>query len=142
MCLVELDATLAGRASSTAAAHSLGRVEVRVGDAGNTDQYGDAVPADLLLVCGVFGNIATDDIARTVQYLPMLCAPGATVIWTRHRREPDLTPVLRRWFSEVGMTEVAFEAPGGDSWVGVGVHRLDGAPRQFEPSVQLFTFVT
>jgi hypothetical protein len=39
-----------------------------------------------------------------------LCRPGATVIWTRGRRPPDLTPQVRAWFSENGFGEVAFDA--------------------------------
>jgi hypothetical protein len=31
-------------------------------DAGVTDVYAGAVPADLLLVCGVFGNIGDADV--------------------------------------------------------------------------------
>ena len=69
-------------------------------DAGRTDAYVDAVPAQIVLACGLFGNISEEDIQRTVLSLPMLCARGATVIWTRHRRPPDLTPVIRAWFSD------------------------------------------
>lgn len=67
-------------------------VEVIEADAGGTDAYIGAVPADIVLACGVFGNISDDDIHRTVAAFPSLCAPGAAVIWTRHRRAPDLTP--------------------------------------------------
>jgi hypothetical protein len=69
-----------------------------------------AVPADLVLVCGVFGNISDDDVKTTVLALPTLCAHGGTVIWTRHRREPDLTGAIRTWFKEAGFVERAFVA--------------------------------
>jgi hypothetical protein len=88
----------------------------------------------------VFGNITDSDIKTTVAALPTLCSAGATVIWTRHRRSPDLTPTIRRWFTEAGFQEEAFDALAGTS-VGVGVHRLAGEPSSFEPGRRLFTFV-
>ena len=72
--LVELDprnAELAGRAASAA---GLDRVEVVVGDATVTTAYDGAVPADLVLVCGVFGHASDDDIHRIIDHLPSLCA--------------------------------------------------------------------
>jgi len=32
---------------------------------------------DLVLICGVFGNIADDDIEQNRRLLPQLCAPAA-----------------------------------------------------------------
>ena len=136
--LVELDAGNAARAVTAAA--GLPGVEVRVEDAGLTDACRDAVPADLVLLAGVFGNIADDDVRRTVHALPELCAEGATVIWTRHRRAPDLTPAIRSWFDEAGFDEVAFDAPG-DVVFSVGTHRFRGPPQPWLPGRRLFTFV-
>ena len=81
----------------------------------STDAYEGAVPADLVLVCGVFGNVPPDSIENTVRRLPQLCAPGATVIWTRHRRKPDLTPRIRGWFRAASFVEVSFHAPTANS---------------------------
>ena len=102
--------------------------------------YAGAVPADLVLVCGVFGNITDADIRRTVETLPTLCAPGATVIWTRHRRPPDLTVDIRQWFTTAGFEEVGFTT-ADDVLFGVGAHRLVGAPAAFAPDRRLFAFV-
>src|SRR6478672_5296442 len=60
--LVELDPELAARAQAHATALRLTDLEVRVGDAGETAAYAGAVPADLVLVCGVFGNVSDADI--------------------------------------------------------------------------------
>jgi len=108
-------------------------------DAGELRAYDGAVPADLVLFAGVFGNIVDDDIKATVLALPQLCAPGATVIWTRTREAPDLTPTVRGWFAEAGFVEEAFEAPDGVRF-SVGVHRL-AAPPQPLGDGRLFTFV-
>jgi hypothetical protein len=138
--LVEVDPRIAARARSAAAAAGLVAVRVREADAGLTSAYADFVPADVVLACGVFGNLTDEAIRTTVTSLPALCAPGATVIWTRHRRDPDVTPAIRGWFRDAGFAEVAFravsESPGT-----VGVHRLTGAPGPFAPGMRLFTFV-
>jgi hypothetical protein len=135
--LVELDPANAAVARSLAAGLD---AEVVVGDAGVTDAYLGAVPADLVLLCGIFGNVPEADIRRTVAALPMLCAPGATVIWTRHRKAPDLTPAVRSWVVDAGCAEVAFEGVAETSFVGVGVARFTGTPVPLEPGVRLFAF--
>ena len=135
--LVELDPELAARARVAAAAAVGADVEVVEADAGCTDAYAGAVPADLVLLCGVFGNVDDADIARTVAAAPMLCAPGATLVWTRHRNAPDRTPDIRRWFVDAGFDEVAFE---GESF-GVGVARYAGDAVALEPGHRLFEFV-
>lgn len=138
--LVELDPVLAERAREAAVAHGLERVEVVRRDAGVTDAYAGAAPADLVLLCGIFGNVADADVRRTIAALPQLCAAGATVIWTRHRRAPDLTPRIRAWFAEHGFSERAFESPGPDAW-SVGVQEFIGRPVPLAPGERLFTFV-
>ncbi|MGN6243680.1 MAG: class I SAM-dependent methyltransferase family protein [Motilibacteraceae bacterium] len=137
--LVEADPRNAEQARALAAAHGLRNAEVVVGDAGRTAAYLGAAPADLVLVCGVLGNIGDDDVRRTVQQLPMLCAPGATVVWTRSRRAPDLTPSIRRWFTTAGFDELSFDAPDDVLW-SVGVHRLAAAPQPLDPDGRLFAF--
>jgi hypothetical protein len=134
--LVELDPALAAVARANAPA----AVDVLCADAGDLTSYEGAVPADLVLVCGVFGNITDDDIDRVVDTLPALCNPGATVMWTRHRRPPDRTHAIRARFTENGFEEVAFHTPDG-TVMSVGVARFAGAPRPFRPPGRLFSFV-
>ena len=107
--LVEADERNAALPRRAAAGQGLSQVEVRQADAGLVASFADALPADVLL-CGIFGNVSDRDIEHTVQASPALCRTGATVIWTRHRRPPDLTPQVRAWFAESGFDEVAFEA--------------------------------
>jgi hypothetical protein len=128
----------AARAAATRAAQTT--VGVVHADAGDLSAYVGSVPADLVLMAGVFGNISDADVHRTVQALPQLCAPQATVIWTRSRRGPDLTPAIRRWLLEVDLVEEAFYAPE-DVLFSVGVHRFVGVPRPLAPHHKLFEFV-
>lgn len=138
--LAELDPQNADAARETAQATGLGGITVHTADAGSTTPYRDVVPVHLALVCGVFGNITDADIRHTIAELPSLCAPGATVVWTRHRQDPDLTPAIRTWFADNGFTELAFDGEE-DSWVGVGSHRLTGPARPYRPDIRLFEFV-
>jgi hypothetical protein len=138
--LFEQDALLAEDARLRARGVSEGSVEVHVGDASKTSTYKNVVPADILLVSGVFGNISQRDVRATIALLPTLVAPNATVIWTRHRRNPDLTPAVREWFSNYGFEEVAFDTEE-TALFGVGTNRFIGAPQPFVTNRELFTFI-
>ena len=145
--LVELDPALVAFARERAAAAGVAdRIRVIEGDASlgrsyvDADADADALPADIVLVCGVFGNISPADITRTIEAMRGFCVPGGQVLWTRHRRPPDLTPAIRADFADAGFTELDYEAPEG-TVLAVGRHRLNGATAPFDPSRQLFDFV-
>ena len=137
--LVELDGRNVALARQAAQAAGLHGVEVLQADAGITDACAGAVPAQIVLVCGIFGNISDSDIQATVAALPSLCAPGALVLWTRHRRPPDLTPAIRSWFAEAAFREEAFDT-SRDGFMSVGAHRLAGEPAALALGQRLFTF--
>src|ERR1700761_1898689 len=137
--LVELDERNVAVARQAAQAAGLDGVEVLRADAGVTDACAGAVPAQIVVVCGIFGNISDRDIQGTVAALPSLCAPGALVLWTRHRRPPDLTSAIRSWFGGAGFGEDAFDV-SQDGFMSVGAHRLTGEPAALRPGHRLFTF--
>jgi len=138
--LVESDARNVALARRAAAVKDLPGVEVRQADASLVAGFADVLPADVLLLCGIFGNVSNRDIKRTVDAAPALCRAGATVIWTRHRRPPDLTPHIRAWFGSAGFGEVAFDALETSALTSVGVHRLGRGPAAGRPDGRLFTF--
>ncbi|WP_067680485.1 class I SAM-dependent methyltransferase family protein [Nocardia miyunensis] len=137
--LVELDPRNAGVARELAAQHALDRVEVVVGDAALTDHYAPLAPADLVIACGIFGNISDTDVERTIEFTTQLCAEGGTVVWTRARREPDLVPQLCDWFTERGFEQVWVSDP--EVSFGVGAHRFTGTPSPLQPGATIFTFI-
>jgi len=137
--LVELDPQLSATARAQTAALGLPELQVVTGDAGSSAAYEGVAPADLLLACGVFGNVSNDDIERTVRAFPALVAEGGTVIWTRHRSPPDATQLIRAWVAEIGFEETAYE-PVPESMATVGVARHVG-PVASLPAGQLFTFI-
>jgi hypothetical protein len=132
--LVELDARNAEVARERAPA----AIEVLVGDAAETANYAGAVPADLVLACGVFGNISDGDIHRTIASLPGFCAAGGAVIWTRHREPPDLVPTLCQWFAEAGFRPVW--VADRDVGYGAGMHAYTGPAKELPVGERLFTF--
>jgi len=133
--LVEIDPALAERGRATL----WPGLDYLVGDAALTDNYLGAVPADLVLACGIFGNISDDDIAATVRAMPAFVAAGGHVIWTRHRGEPDLFATIDEWFVDAGFARVFVSAP--EHPYGVGVHRLITDPQPFPKGEHLFTFI-
>jgi hypothetical protein len=138
--LIEMDERNVAAAREGIAATGLAGITVTCADAGDFGAYRDAVPADLVLLAGVLGNISDEDVQATINALPRLCAPGATVIWTRTRRPPDLTPAVRAWFAGAGFTELAFHAPP-EALFSVGVHRLHEPPKSPPTIGRIFSFI-
>lgn len=138
--LVELDALNAAAASARVAELGLAGIEVIVTDAGTTDAYAGAVPADLVVACGIFGNVSVEDMERTIRELPSLCAPGAWVIWTRHPRETGVLPSIERWFEEAGFEGGTVTVDPGQAFA-VGLQHLVGEPAPFVAGRPLFTFI-
>ncbi|GAA2579386.1 hypothetical protein GCM10010435_65560 [Winogradskya consettensis] len=137
--LIEFDPRNVAAARERISKAGLHNVTVICADAGDLTTYQDLGRADLVLLAGVLGNISDADVRRTIETVPQLCTPGATVIWTRARRAPDLTPAIRAWFAETGFTERAFHAPA-DVLFTVGVHEFHGVPQPLEPAGTVFRF--
>ncbi len=138
--LVELDPALAANARAAAAQVDGSRIEVVEGDAGTTDACRGAVPADLLLLAGIFGNVPDTDIEGTARATSMLCARGGVVIWTRSRRAPDRTPAIRSWYAAAGVQEEVFIAPAEELY-SVYRGRFTADPNPVRPGERLFTFI-
>jgi hypothetical protein len=138
--LVELDPRNADAARQRVRDLGLPGIEVVTGDAARTDHYLAQAPADLVLACGIFGNLSDEDVRRTIGYCAALCAPGGTTVWTRHRNEPDLVPQICEWFEQSGF-ELAFVTEPGDFGVGEHRRRADAEPRALPPGETMFTFL-
>jgi hypothetical protein len=140
--LIELHPGIAGRARAAAVRAGLPQVQVRTTDAGSSDAYAGAVPADLVLLVGVFGNIDIADLHTTIAATPQLCAPGATLIWTRGRGGSldDRDAEVRVAFRAAGFTELEHATDERGHRPAVGVVRYDGPPVPLEPGRTWFTF--
>jgi hypothetical protein len=145
-CLVELDPDLAEVARRTAAGVGVD-IEVVTGDAGAVSTFRHRLPVDVLMLCGVFGNVADADVERTVAAARSMVTPGGVVLWTRGNVVPD-DPTehlddpaewVRALFSAAGFEEVAFVKPDDASYR-VGLARQPDPARGDLPD-RLFTFV-
>jgi predicted RNA methylase len=137
--LVELDPGNVAVAREMAAAAGLDGVEVVEADAGRIDAYAGWVPADLVLACGVFGNLTDADVLRTVDACASLCRAGGTVVWTRHRDDPDPVPAVCERFEARGFERLLLTPP--ELGFSVGAHRRVAAPEPVPAGERMFTFV-
>jgi len=149
--LLELHPELAQQARDAAATAQLARVQVRTVDASRVDAYSGAVPADIVLLVGIFGNIADEDVWRLVAFAPQLCRAGATLLWSRGRKfsrelpgvaAGDLNDEVRAAFAAAGFSEVVYETDEGGGRPALGVLRYAGPPVELQPDQPpLFTFL-
>jgi cyclopropane fatty-acyl-phospholipid synthase-like methyltransferase len=141
--LVELHEEVATRASQRIDELGLAdRFEVKTADAGLTDSFVGAVPADIVLLMGIFGNIHPPQIKALIDTVPQLARPGALVLWSRGRSVPgggDLTSEVAGWVRGAGCTEIAITAPADAQFV-VGAAEFRGATEPLRTGRELFTF--
>ncbi|MFT4085200.1 MAG: class I SAM-dependent methyltransferase [Nocardioides sp.] len=138
--LLEIDPVLAARARE-AGRLTGADVEVREVDAGSTDAYQGAVPADLVLLVGIFGNLATADVERAIAAAPHLCAADGLLVWSHGRVPHDRNSQVRRWLTAAGFDEEFYAELDRRSHPSVGMWRLTGRPAPLEPGRRLFEFV-
>ena len=138
--LLELHPAIAQAARDAARSAGLTNVEVRTADAGGTDAYTGAVPADVVLLVGIFGNISNADIERTIQATPGMCTTGAMVVWSRGH-DIERNDVVRAWFADAGFEELDYaEHQVGDDRTGLGAMRFVGEAEPLTAGARLFTF--
>ena len=137
--LVEAHPEIADRARRSAATVA-SHVEVRTRDAGVTDAYLGAVPAELVLLVGILGNILAGALARTIAYARAPAPAAATLLWSRARAGGDLNDMVRARLAAAGFTELDYATLDTGTWPAVGVVRYDGPPVPLPTGQQLFTF--
>lgn len=137
--LVELDERNTSAIKEKAESLDLRQLEVITGDAALTDHYMGIAPADLVIACGLFGNISDEDIQQTIETCAQLCKTGGVVIWTRNRLYPDKVPDICKWFEQRGFDREWLS--DGDPDFGVGVHRLSGPSHELIAGSRMFTFI-
>lgn len=140
--LIEFDPAIAQVARDSVSAADLDAgVEVVTGDAADPALFGDFVPADLLVLCGIFGNISEADIHHTVAHAAQLTARGGTVIWTRHRRDPAVVSRIRASFAEAGFAGLWESDPELPASIYVAGHRQERDPAPLVGGEKLFRFI-
>lgn len=138
--LVESNPELVRRAEESARGLA---VRVLQADAGDAEVYEGLIPADLVLMVGIFGNIGDGDLEWTIGAAPAFCRPGATLIWSRGCDEDigDLGETVRGWFARSGFVELAYEMGDARDRPAMGVMRYEGGPVRLDASRRLFRFI-
>lgn len=140
--LVELNPKLVEQGRATIESVGLTpQIEFVNGDATLSSSYIGSVPADVVLVCGVFGNLADEaELRRLIQNLKFFAKKDAFVIWTRgHSQGISYSEIVRKQFREAEFEEVDFRLTStGD--MGVGLHRYRGEDLPLPKEQTLFVF--
>jgi hypothetical protein len=140
--LVELNPQLVERGRATI--ESLGltkQIEFINGDATSSANYEGAVPADIVIVCGVLGNLADqNELNRLLGNLSFLSRKGAFILWTRgHSNGVAYSETVRKYFGEFGFEEINFQLTATRD-MAVGIHRYLGENVSVPKEQQLFVF--
>jgi hypothetical protein len=110
------------------------------GDATLYVTYKDLAPADIVLVCGVWGHVAANQRAQLVAGIASLCKPDAAVIWTRGL-VPNMSRLqeIQSHFAGLAWNNVRVSSTPDQRWA-VATYRYSGPPHQLSKSGRLFRF--
>jgi hypothetical protein len=110
------------------------------GDATDFKTYQGLLPCDIVLVCGVFGHVPSDERNRFTRALTMFCTPGAYVIWTRGLKGGgQRVSAVRKAFEANSFAEVSATITPDGKWL-VCTHRNIGELCQAPDSGRIFNF--
>jgi hypothetical protein len=135
--LVELDGRNVEEARRRIESAGLEGIEVSQADAGTTDAYHGAVPAHIILLCGVLGSLTDDHVDSVIATLLQLCTERAQVIWTAHRAASGLFEYACAAFHRHGFATV-WTNPADPC--GVARHQLVTQPRELQAGERIFRF--
>lgn len=113
------------------------------GDAALLEHCADFVPADLIIVSGVFAHLTLLDAGKLIAALPMLCRPGAFVLWNRRELRGRFNPEsleLHEYFRRHGFVTVDQVSSGEEGFLLIR-ERYNGEPKPWAPGPSLFTFI-
>ncbi len=143
--IVELDAASVAAAADRIAELELTQVSVVRGDAGLSDTYAVLARAQVVIMSGVLVHLSPADRARAIRFLPRLCAPNATFLWTiGNRFDPTRARRVRHTVAHNGVQVLRIErvprGRGDRVRHEVGVGRVTGTPEPLLPDVRIFRF--
>ena len=139
--LVELDpkSVAAGIAARNDA--GLGRYVIFIeGDATDFATYQGILPADIVVVCGVWGHVPPDERLMFVRALAKFCTPGASVVWSRgvDRGQARYTDI-QNLFEENSFERVRDSVTSDDKWA-ICTHRYIGPATEVPTTGRIFNF--
>ncbi len=138
--LLEAHPGVADLARQRARDAGLDNVDVHTCDAALTSSYVGAVPADIVLLVGLLGNMSHDDVSTTIATTPQMCRDGATLIWSRGRDRDDINEQVRREFTAVGFIEHDYAESDQRTRPATGLMHYGGTTVPLDTDRRLFTF--
>jgi hypothetical protein len=116
--LLELDPRLVEQGRALAAGANLrAQVHFDCADATRGNAYEGRIPCQLMLACGVVGNLAPDTTPAFIRLASAVCATGGTLIWTRllsANTRASHTTVVRRLLAGAGFKEIRADVVDAD----------------------------
>jgi hypothetical protein len=141
--LVELDPhSVATGVQSVAAAGLQDVVTFLHADATTYATYQGLTPAEIVLLCGVWGHVPADQRRAVVDALATFCTPGGSLVWTRGIAK-GVTRVqeIESLFANSAWEQVGRDITADNNWV-VASYRYSGPARTLPASGQIFNFQT
>jgi hypothetical protein len=141
--LIENNAELVARGQAAIAHLGLSaHIRFVCADATLSDTYVTIVPAEVVVLAGVLGNVQPAAEPQLIDGLRGLCSPGGSVIWTRGVGNADgqqAAERIRRYLAAAGFRERVLTNTKPHSFV-VGTHVFEGTPRLLTAATKLFEF--
>jgi hypothetical protein len=99
-------------------------------------------PANIILLCGVWGHVPHDDRAQLIQAVTSLCTPNGRLIWTRGiSKGIAKLEQIEGLFARTQWEKVQIRITPGNQWA-VATYRFLGTPLPRPKSGQIFHFMT
>jgi hypothetical protein len=110
-------------------------------DAGDPQNLIGHIPADVVLLIGIMGNVSDDDDDYLADVVASFCAPGALMIWSRGHDNVEMVRRIRGRLADAGFVDQRFwPVPNGT--YGLGTARWPDKPTPPLPmDRKLFTFI-
>jgi hypothetical protein len=140
--LIELNAELVEAGRRAAQFNGLvDQIEFFHGDATKSKAYRGSIPAEMVLACGVFGNVRTKHFPHLIGTLCSLCHSGSFLIWTRVLSRDGFQKVekVRELLQRAAFEEVFCDFSDVANHF-IGSHRYIGIPQPLHKRKKLFQF--
>jgi hypothetical protein len=110
------------------------------GDATLYTTYEKIAPADIVLLCGVWGHVPADERTQLVRALACLCKPAGAVIWTRGVAKGMIRlQQIQVHFAGSSWEQVRVSLTPDKNWA-IVTHRCRGSACELPTSGQIFHF--
>ncbi len=115
-------------------------VAFRNTDATRWSAYRGLIPADIVILCGVWGHVPVRQRARLTSALASICAVGGCVIWSRGvSRGMERLPQIQTHFNARSWKVAELRFTPASDWA-VATYRFLGAAQPVPDNEQIFNF--